>query len=233
MIRELPKSTVRFARCLWLALAVVFVAPPTWVANAEETAEVVTRATEVYRELIGAPDHEVPQKLLTDCDCIGVFPKVYKAALGFGGRYGKGVVTCRDSSGGWSPVAFFKLTGGSWGFQIGGSSTELVLFFMTERSARSLLDSKFTLGAQAGVAAGPVGRAAEAGTDLKLDAEIYSYARSKGLFAGISLEGAHMAPSDDDAAGFYGASVTAKALLFEHQSPSRPAALAKFVAALP
>jgi len=227
--------TTRCSRLLPLftaALVTVLLSPPARAADDGST-DVVTRATEVYRELIAAPDHEVPQRLLKDCDCVAVFPKVYKAALGFGGRYGKGVVSCRDTSGAWSPVAFFKLTGGSWGFQIGGSATELVLYFMTERSARSLLDSQFTLGAQASVAAGPVGRAAEADTDLKLDAEIYSYARSKGLFAGISLEGAQMAPHDDDATAFYGAPVTAKALLFEHKAPSRPAAMVKFLGVLP
>lgn len=230
----MSRSTIRCSRLLPIAAALVTVllSSPARAAD-DATTEVVTRATEVYRELIAAPDHEVPQRLLKDCDCIAVFPKVYKAAIGFGGRYGKGVVSCRDTSGAWSPVAFFKLTGGSWGFQIGGSATELVLFFMTERSARSLLDSQFTLGAQAGVAAGPVGRAAEADTDLKLDAEIYSYARSKGLFAGISLEGAQMAPHDADDATFYGAPVTAKALLFEHKAPTRPAAMEKFLRTLP
>ena len=115
-----------------LALLVPLVA---LAADDPGTSQVLTEATEVYQELIKASDNKVPLKLQQDCDCIAVFPKVYKAAIGFGGRYGKGVVTCRDSVG-WSPVAFFKLTGGSWGLQLGGEKTELVLFFMTERSAK-------------------------------------------------------------------------------------------------
>jgi lipid-binding SYLF domain-containing protein len=221
-------APIRLYLCLLVAL------PLAASARADdETSAVVERSSEVYRELVESSDRKVPNALLEKCDCVGVFPKVYKAAIGFGGRYGKGVVTCRNADGKWSPVAFFKMTGGSWGLQIGGQSTELVLFFMTERSARSLLDSKFTLGAQAGVAAGPVGRAAEASTDLKLDAEIYSYARSKGLFAGLSLEGARVAAFDADNARFYGAPATAKALLFEHKAPSRPAAMEKLLGLLP
>ena len=217
-----------------IAIALLAAAVPARAADdAKGETGIVTRAGEAYRELVGAEDHEVPQKLLQNCDCVAVFPKVYKAAIGIGGRYGKGVVTCRDRAGAWSPVAFFTLAGGSWGLQLGGESTELVLFFMTERSAKSLLDSKVTLGAQAGVAAGPVGRSAEASTDLKLDAEIYSYARSKGLFAGLSLEGAHMGADDAGSARFYGAPATARPLLFEHKAPGRPAAMEQFLRLLP
>jgi lipid-binding SYLF domain-containing protein len=200
-------------------------------ADAERT-ERVERAREVYQELIGTPDREVPESLRERCRCVAVFPKVIKGAFGFGARHGKGVASCRDSAGTWSPVAFFTMAGGSWGLQIGVESAQVVLFFMNERSARSLLESKVTLGGKAGVAAGPVGRTAEAGTDLKLDAEIYSYARSKGLFAGISLEGARLAPDKDSIRSFYGQAVSPAEILFEHRVPKRPPAGEAFRAAL-
>jgi len=164
---------------------------------------------------------------------VAVFPRVINAAIGFGGRRGKGVVSVRGADGAWGPPAFFTLTGGSWGFQIGAQSTELVLFFMTEGGVRSLLDSKFTLGGKAGLAAGPLGRSAEAGTDLELNAEIYSYARSKGLFAGISLEGARLAPDQDANRKFYGARVGAEAILFRGEVANRPEAVETFLKVLP
>jgi lipid-binding SYLF domain-containing protein len=195
--------------------------------------ERVTRAREVYEQLIRTPDREIPEALLEKCRCVAVFPRVIKGAIGIGARYGKGLASCRDSSGAWSPLAFFTLAGGSWGFQLGAEATDVVLFFMTERGAKSLLESQFTLGAKAGVAAGPAGRSAEAGTDLKLEAEIYSYARSKGLFAGLSLEGARVSPDKAAIRGFYGEAVEAKALLFEHRAPRRPEVGEGFIRLLP
>jgi lipid-binding SYLF domain-containing protein len=222
---EVSMSPNRLPLVLALAAVALAGAGPARVSadeSAADLAERVTDAREVYRELVHSPDRGVPQELLERCQCVGVFPRVIKAAIGIGGRYGKGVVTCRDTTG-WGPLSFFRLTGGSWGLQLGAEATDLVLFFMTERSARSLLQSRFTLGAKAGVAAGPAGRSAEAATDLALEAEIYSYARSKGLFAGLSLEGARLAPSEADNRTFYGESVPTRRLLFEHQSPRRPA----------
>lgn len=220
-------------RCLRFLLPVLGLVAVAVPAAGDTPAERVERAREVFGELIGASDKEIPQALLEECDCVAVFPRVIKAAIGFGGRYGKGVVSCRNAEGVWSPVALFKLTGGSWGLQIGAEATDVVLFFMTERSAKSLLESKFTLGGQASVAAGPVGRSAEASTDLKLDAEIYSYARSKGLFAGLSLEGARIAADDSDLRRYYGASVSPRALLFEHKAPTRPEGMETFLKVLP
>lgn len=205
---------------------------PVAHADAERT-ERVDRAREVFQDLITAADRAVPESLLVRTRAIAIFPRVLKAALGFGGRYGKGVVSCRDSAGQWSPPAFLTLTGGSWGLQIGAESAEVVLFFMSERGTRSLLDSKFTLGGKVGVAAGPVGRTAEVATDLKLDAEIYSYARSKGLFAGLSLEGARLAPDNKSIESFYGEPVSARALLFDHKAPRVPPAAEKLMQSLP
>jgi len=162
---------------------------------------------------------EVPDKIVKEARCIAVFPGVVKAALGVGGRHGKGVMSCRDASGHWGPPMFMEMSGGSLGFQIGVEKADVVLYFMTDKSVQSILDSKFSLGAQAGVAAGPVGRTAEASTDVKLDAEIYSYARSKGAFAGLSLEGAKIVPDKSDNRDFYGKSASPKAILVDHKVP--------------
>ena len=193
----------------------------------------VRRATEVYRELLQTPDREIPQTLLKDCHCVAVIPRVIKGAIGYGARYGRGVISCRNAAGAWSPISFITLTGGSVGFQIGGESSDFVLFFMTDRGARSLLSSKFTLGGKVSVAAGPAGRSAEASTDIKLDAEIYSYAKSKGLFAGISLEGARLAPDTKANQQYYGTAVSAESLLFAHQAPKSTPEEQEFLKALP
>src|SRR5262245_38172895 len=201
--------------------------------QAEKThADRVLKARDVYTEFVNSKDKNVPQGLRDKAKAIAVFPKVTKAALGIGGRYGKGVVSFHGQNG-WSPPAFLTMTGGSWGLQIGVESADVILYFMTDESVRSLLSSKFTLGGKAGVAAGPVGRTAEADTDLKLNAEIYSYARSKGLFAGVSLEGARVAPDDESATAFYGQKVSREAILFRGEVPNHPPAADAFVQVLP
>lgn len=221
---------------LSLALFVVLAAFPG-TAPAQNDGEKLTKEEErlqdaraVYREFATA---EVPEWLLEKSKCIAVIPGVVKGALGFGGRHGKGVLSCRNEAGVWSPPIFLTLSGGSFGLQIGVEKADVVLFFMTEKGARSLIDSKFTLGAKAGVAAGPAGRTAEAGTDVKLNAEIYSYAKSKGLFAGISLEGARLSPDNDALRRFYGESARPDSVLFRQKAPSRPAAVGPFLEALP
>jgi lipid-binding SYLF domain-containing protein len=146
-------------------------------------------AAEILGDLTRTPDKGIPQGLLERAYGIAVFPHVVKAAFVVGGRWGKGLISVRQTSG-WSAPAYVEITGGSFGFQIGGQATDLVLVFTSRKGVDSLLSSKVKLGADASVAAGPVGRAAEAGTDVKLNSEIYAYSRSKGLFAGISLDGA-------------------------------------------
>jgi lipid-binding SYLF domain-containing protein len=205
---------------------------PTALASGTP-AERVDTAREVYRELMKSPDHSVPAGLLKECKGIAIFPHVVKGAFMFGARYGKGIVCCRDSGGRWSPPAFFTLVGGSVGWQIGAEATDVVLVFMTTRGTQSLLSSEFTLGGNLSVAAGPIGRSAEAGTDLKFNAEIYSYALSKGVFAGISLEGARVSVDGASAESCYGAPVQARAILFEHHVPRRPPEVDKLVRALP
>ena len=144
---------------------------------------------------MSAPDKAIPRGVLDDADCIAVFPQVIKAAFGIGGRGGRGVVVCRTANG-WSAPAYLNIGGASFGFQIGAEATDYVMLFMTPESVRSLLESKIKLGGGVSVAAGPIGRQAEAATDLKLNAQILSYSRSKGLFAGVALEGAVIETAD-------------------------------------
>ncbi len=206
---------------------------PCPVRADDELGARVDRALEVYQELGKSPDRAIPEALLKDCKCIAIIPHVVKGAFIFGARHGKGVVSCRDTRGAWSPPVFLTLTGGSWGLQIGAAASDVVLVFMTERGARSLLESKFTLGGTVAVAAGPVGRNAEASTDLKFNAEIYSYARSKGLFAGLSLEGARLAADEKSTGKYYGAPVETRTVLFDHRVPRRPPGAVRLMRALP
>jgi lipid-binding SYLF domain-containing protein len=216
-----------------LLASVVVPAPASRAGEGDREAARLRDARAVYKEIADMPDAGVPKPLLEKCRCIAVFPGVIKGALGIGGRRGHGVMTCRDSSGAWSVPAFLTLTGGSFGFQIGVEKADVVLFFMTERGARSLTDSKFTLGAKAGLAAGPVGRSAEAATDLKLDAEIYSYGRSKGAFAGISLEGARVKADEDANERAYGKKLGPREILFGRALRPRSEAMEAFLAVLP
>ena len=221
-----------------LAIFLSFVCLPSPALAQEQAAEKKPTKEEerlddsrsVYQELVAS---EVPKELQEKCKCVAVIPGVVKGALGFGGRHGKGVLSCRDASGAWSPPIFLTLSGGSFGLQIGVEKADVVLFFMNEKGARSLVESKFTLSGKAGVAAGPVGRTGEAGTDLKLNAEIYSYAKSKGLFAGISLEGSRLAPDNDSLKRFYGEAAKPELVLFQQKAPSRPASIQPFLQVLP
>jgi lipid-binding SYLF domain-containing protein len=193
----------------------------------------VEESTTVYQELIGSKDGGVPSSLLKKCRCVVVIPHVIKAAFGFGGRHGNGIASCKGKKGKWSPLSFVKLSGGSFGFQIGAQSSDMVLFLMTDNSVQGLMGSKFTLGGDASVAAGPVGRRVEASTDITLRAEIYSYARSKGLFAGISLEGASLRADDTAIKKFYGQEVEPRAILMDHKVPKIPYIAREFTKALP
>jgi len=224
----------RFAGAMAAAVVILILAHPAWAEEENKLGKKLIDARDVYRELLATPDKSVPEALKKDCKCIAVIPHMIKGALGYGARFGQGVISCRQASGGWSPPSFVRITGGSIGLQIGGESTDLVLFFMTERGARSLLTgTKVTLGGKASVAAGPFGRSGEASTDLKLNAEIYSYGKSKGLFAGLSLEGARLAADSKANARYYGKPVTVKQLLFEPSSIDVPAEGQDFRSALP
>jgi lipid-binding SYLF domain-containing protein len=153
---------------------------------------------------MNTPDKGIPHNLLDSAKCIAIIPGDKKFAFIFGGSYGRGVVTCRTEHG-WSAPMFIAIDGGSVGYQIGGSSTDVIMLFMNDHALRSLLSDKFKLGAEASVAAGPVGRNAAAATDLKLNAEILSYSRSKGIFAGVSLDGAVVQADKSGNQALYGA----------------------------
>src|SRR5215203_3547375 len=176
--------------------------------------EQTTKAATIFREIMSAPDKAIPRRILDDADCIAVFPQVIKAAFVVGGGGGRGVVVCRTASG-WSAPAFLNVGGASFGLQIGAESTDYVMLFMTPESARSLLESNVKLGGSVSVAAGPIGREAEAATDAKMNAQILSYSRSKGLFAGMALEGAVIETANKDMQDVYGEGATSKSVLFD------------------
>jgi SH3 domain-containing YSC84-like protein 1 len=222
----------QIGRCFLPAfLVVLFLFSPLFAQS--KLQERLTTSKEVFQQLVNTPDREIPLRLISDAQCIAVIPHVVKAAFGIGGRHGRGVVSCRDSQGNWSPPGFISLSGGSFGFQIGGQATDLVLFIMNEKGARSLLKSKFTLGGDVSVAAGPVGRSAEGSTDLHLNAEIIAYARARGLFAGLALGGASVRPDRDANKSYYGSPLSLKAILFDRQVPRLPQEAADFRATLP
>jgi lipid-binding SYLF domain-containing protein len=216
-------------------IATLGMASPVFAAETDtKLDQKFTDAVAVYHELLSTPDRGVPEALLKNCRCIAVIPQVLKGALVYGARFGTGVMSCRNEHGTWSPPSFVRLYGGSWGLQIGGESSDLVLFFTSERGARSLMtSSQITLGGQASVAAGPFGRSGEASTDLKLNAEIYTYAKSKGLFAGLSLAGARLSADKKSNAQYYGQPVTVKQLLFEQRALRVPEAAEAFRKTLP
>lgn len=149
------------------------------------------KSAQVFKEVMNTPDQGIPQGLLNSAKCIAIIPGDVKFAFIFGGSYGRGVATCRRGHG-WSAPMFVAIDGGSVGYQIGGSSTDIIMLFMNDHALQSLLSDKFKPRADASVAAGPVGRSATAGSDLKLNVEILSYSRAKGVFAGVSLDGAVM-----------------------------------------
>jgi lipid-binding SYLF domain-containing protein len=181
---------------------------------ADEAVERQDIAAQVLEEVMGTPEKGIPLDLMQKAHCVIIVPGVKKVGFIVGGRYGKGVASCRGAGGkGWTGPSTIRIEGGSVGLQIGGSSTDFVLLVMNERGAEKLIQSKFTLGADAAVAGGPVGRSAQAQTDAQMHAQILSYSRSRGLFAGISLEGATLRQDQDDNRQIYGKDVEPKAVL--------------------
>ena len=174
----------------------------------EQETERANNAVRVLREIMQAPDKRVPSDLLKNAYAVAVIPDVIKAGFVIGGRHGVGMVSVKTNDGTWSNPSFVSMTGGSIGFQAGIQSTDVVLVFRTQRGVDSIVHGKFTLGADASVAAGPVGRDAHAATDAQLRAEIYSYSRSRGLFAGVALDGSVLAIDNDANQSVYGDGVT-------------------------
>jgi SH3 domain-containing YSC84-like protein 1 len=195
-----------------VALAGLSVALPALASDRSEDVERVRKAAQVFQEIMNTPDKGIPQELLESAKCVAVIPGEEKAAFIFGANYGKGVTTCRTAHG-WSAPAFVAVGGGSVGFQIGGSFTDVVMLFMNDHALQSLLSDKFKIGADATVAAGPVGRHAAAGTDIKLNSEILTYSRSKGAFAGVSLDGAVVQADHSGDRAMYGRNVTPREIL--------------------
>ena len=191
-----------------------------FAANAQEREiQRADNAVRVLSEILAIPEESIPERLLREAEAIAVMPDVVKAGLVFGGRGGKGLMAVRGSDGTWSNPTFITLGGGSFGFQAGVQSADVVLVFRNRRGVDNIVNGKFTLGADASVAAGPVGRAAQASTDGQLKAEIYSYSRARGLFAGIALDGAVIAIDNRANRRVYGRDVTARMILENRVRP--------------
>jgi lipid-binding SYLF domain-containing protein len=194
-------------------ITVGFLAAATMLL-AETAQQRLQDAGSVFTEIMSTPEKGIPEDLLGKAQCIIIIPGMKGAALGIGGKYGRGYAVCRNTSGsGWGAPAAVRVEGGSFGFQLGGSSTDVVMVMMNQRGMDNLLKSKFTLGGNASVAAGPVGRSASADTDARMSAEILSYSRSKGLFAGVSLQGATLRNDDEGNHELYGKDLTPKDIL--------------------
>jgi lipid-binding SYLF domain-containing protein len=204
------KKLVGTLLCLCLAV-------PAFAQEKEQ--ERLKNSYEVLKEVIGMPDKGIPRDLLNKSECVIVIPSVKKAAFVVGASYGRGVMTCRSGEnfrGSWSAPAFFALEGGSFGFQAGGQATDFVLLIMNEKGATSIMSSKVKLGGDASVAAGPVGRTTSAETDIVMNAEILSWSRNKGVFAGIALTGSTIRSDDDANKNLYGKDLNAKQIILDH-----------------
>jgi len=202
----------------WAAALCLCFALPASAADKEQ--QRLASSYDVMKAALAAPDKGIPHDLLNKAECVIVFPSVKKAAFGVGASYGRGVMTCRsgaDFRGPWTAPAFFALEGGSFGLQIGGQATDFVLLVMNEQGAKSVMTSKVKLGGDASVAAGPVGRATSAETDVVMKAEILSWSRNRGVFAGISLEGSTLRSDDDANKNLYRKDLNAKQIIFQHE----------------
>lgn len=215
---------------IMLAIAVLSLAS---VSRADDTKQTDTdrldKAAEVLQQIMAAPDKGIPQEVMDHAKCVAVVPHMVKGGFVFGAEGGKGVATCRTEHG-WSAPAFFAVTGGSWGLQIGVEGVDLVMIFQGDRGMQRLEDAKFQLGADASAAAGPVGRHATADTDWKLNTEILTYSRAKGAFAGLTLTGADVRRDDDSMRAFYGRGISTHRVL--RGEVATPASADRFIDAV-
>jgi lipid-binding SYLF domain-containing protein len=195
-------------RCLLVLSICSTIMGVSWAADKDQSdiAKRIDEAAKVLNEIMATPDKAIPDKVMNDAKCIAVIPSMVKIAIGFGGNHGKGVATCRTESG-WSAPAPITITGGSWGLQLGGQAVDLVMIVTNDQGMQHLLSSKFKLGADASAAAGPVGRDAAADTDIKMRAEVLTYSRARGLFAGIDLSGSSLTQDKDETRVLYGSLV--------------------------
>lgn len=203
---------------LTLLLATVGFAAAQDEQNQTDIQKRIKNAAAVLDEIMSVKDKAIPDKIMGDAKCVAVVPSMVKIAIGFGGSHGKGVATCRTANG-WSAPAPFTITGGSWGLQIGGQAIDLVMLVMNQKGMDALLSSKFKVGADASAAAGPVGREAAADTDWKLKAEVLSYSRARGVFAGIDLSGSKIAQDRDETHILYGKMIPFATVLSGKVSP--------------
>ena len=201
-----------YKHLLIVSLAGLGLVLPAWASDRDDDIGRIQKATRVFHEIMATPDKGIPRDLLEKARCVAIIPGEEKLAFIFGGNYGKGLATCRTGNG-WSAPMFVAVGGGSVGFQIGGSFTDVVMLFMNDHALQSLMGDKFKIGADATVAAGPVGRQAAAGTDVKLNAEILSYSRSKGVFAGVSVDGAVVQADHSGDKAMYGSDASHREIL--------------------
>jgi SH3 domain-containing YSC84-like protein 1 len=225
-------------RWIGLLLVVMVALPGVAQGDRQKQLQRVEAAGTVLDEIMAAPDKGIPEEILSSAKCVAVVPSLLKGGLGVGGAYGHGVASCRTAKLGWSAPAFFGVKGGSFGLQIGGQAVDLVMIIMNDNGMRNLLSSKFKLGADASVAAGPVGRHAEGMTDWKMRAEVLTYSRARGAFAGLTLNGAVINQDKNDTRAFYGRMVPFKTLLtggIAAPADAKPfiAALAKYTSPTP
>jgi len=197
------KAQKKLATCLaLLTMSVLVMASISWAEERSDVEKRIEKSAEVLNEIMGTPDKAIPDKVMSDAKCIAVVPSMVKIAVGFGGNHGKGVATCRTEHG-WSAPAPITVTGGSWGLQLGGQAVDLVMVITNDQGMQHLLASKFKIGADASAAAGPVGRDTGADTDWKMRAEVLTYSRARGLFAGIDLSGSAVTQDRDETRVLY------------------------------
>ncbi len=210
--------------------AMLGVASLGWADSAHESAtDRLQSAADVLHQIMATPDKGIPEEVLEHAKCVAVVPHMIKGGFVFGAEGGRGVATCRTEHG-WSAPAFFSIEGGSWGLQIGVEGVDVVMIFQNDKGMEDLLNSKFKIGGDASAAAGPVGRSASASTDWKMNAEILTYSRDKGIFAGLTLNGAVVHPDTDSMKAVYGADVTERAILTGKVPP--PASAHAFLSAV-
>ena len=224
--KKMMRTMLSLLAAALIVLPVLFTAASVRADDKTKEEDRLNNAGEVAKEIMGIPDN-IPQSLLDHADCVVVIPSVLKFAIGIGGSYGRGAMTCRsgdDFQGPWGAPTMIALEGGSFGLQLGGQATDFVLLVMNEGGASAILSSKVKLGGDASAAAGPVGRDAEAATDASLRAEVLTYSRARGLFAGISLEGSTLRPDNDANERIYGKRINAKDIVLHGAVPVPPAA---------
>jgi lipid-binding SYLF domain-containing protein len=216
------RRKIMYKNVLIVSVAGLALVLPALASDRDDDIGRIQKATRVFHEIMTTPDKGIPRDLLEKAKCVAIIPGEEKLAFIFGGNYGKGLATCRTANG-WSAPMFVAVGGGSVGFQIGGSFTDAVMLFMNDHALQSLMSDKFKIGADATVAAGPVGRQASASTDIKLNAEILSYSRSKGVFAGVSVDGAVVQADHSGDKAMYGSDVTHQEILSGKVAVPEPA----------